>query len=108
MEKISLGLAVLAFLLCGDAIFGGVYLYKIKGFLVRFIPSVILYIAAYAAGHSDASSEIPTKFVVGFIIVAIIAITVSFYDMFRIIMRADDLHRRCNRGHRHTTTPTRH
>lgn len=108
MEKISLGLAVLAFLLCGDAIFGGVYLYKIKGFLVRFIPSVILYIVAYAAGHSGTPNEIPTGYIIALVIVATIAITVSFYDMFRIIMRADDLHRRCNRGHRHTTTPTKH
>ena len=108
MGKISLGLAVLSILVCGDAIFGGIYLYKIKGFLVRFIPSIALYIAAYMAGHSDASSEIPTKFVVGFIIVAAIAITVSLYDMFRIVIHADDLHRRCNRGHRRTTTPTRH
>ena len=108
MEKISLGLAVLAFLLCGDAIFGGVYLYKIKGFLVRFIPSVILYIVAYAAGHSDTSNGISTECIIALVIVATIAITVSFYDMFRIVMRADDLHRRCNRGHRRTTTPTRH
>jgi hypothetical protein len=108
MEKITLGLAMLAFLICGDAIFGGIYLYKIKGFLVRFIPSIALYVVAYMAGHSDASSEIPTKYVVGFIIVAVIAIAVSFYDMFRIVIRADDLHRHRNRGHHRTTTPTKH
>ena len=108
MEKISLGLAMLAFLICGDAIFGGIYLYKIRGFLARFIPSIALYVVAHMAGHSDAPSEIPTKFVVGFIIVAVIAITVSFYDMFRIVIHADDLHRHRNRGHRRTTTPTKH
>lgn len=113
-ESVSLWFAILGIITVIDLIAGGKYLFTVRQFLRRLTLSIAIFtIVVVAKNNAEVAAYIHQALYYVMIIVGLIIIFVILYDMFKIIIKSEELnYRRNKKRHRHssyrTTTPTRH